>query len=186
MALGKKKGAMELSVSTMIIVVLAMVLLVLGVFFIQRIFGSATNAIDSIDSQVQSEIQKLFADEAHILAVYPTSREVILKKGDRKGFAFSIRNSQNEARLFEYEIEAVESYDFSGKCGSSFSKAQADYWMVISSGSFNLAGAATSTLPELILFDIPEEAPSCSIPYRIDITANGEPYANTQIYLVIK
>src|SRR3989344_5188244 len=94
-SLKSKKAAMEMSVGTMVTIVLLMVVLVLGIFLIQRIFRAGTNAIDSVDSEVQSQIQKLFSEEGKTIAVYPTSREITLSKGDRKGFAFSVRNTEN-------------------------------------------------------------------------------------------
>jgi predicted PurR-regulated permease PerM len=91
-----KSGAMEMSVGTMVTIILLVCVLVLGIFFIQKIFGAGTNAIDSIDNEVQSEIDRLFERENKPLAIYPTSRDVILKKGDDpKGFAFSVKNDDD-------------------------------------------------------------------------------------------
>ena len=53
------KGAMEMSVGTIVTIVLLMSVLVLGIFFVSKIFTSSNNAIDSIDSQVQSEINQI-------------------------------------------------------------------------------------------------------------------------------
>src|SRR3990167_3393632 len=89
-----KRAAMEMSVGTMVTIVLLMIVLVLGIFFIQRIFSSGTNAIDTIDNEIQSQIQKLFAEEGRKVAIYPTSREIEVKRGDDpKGFAFSVKNN---------------------------------------------------------------------------------------------
>ena len=64
------KGAMEMSVGTIVTIVLLMSVLVLGLFLVQRVFSSGTGAIDSIDSQVQNEIQKLFSEEGRTIAIY--------------------------------------------------------------------------------------------------------------------
>ena len=89
-----KRAQMEMSVGTMVTIVLLLIVLVLGIFFIQKIFKSGSNAIDTIDSQTQSELQKLFANEGAKIAFYPTSRVVVVQRGDDpKGFAFSIRNN---------------------------------------------------------------------------------------------
>ncbi|MEM3091480.1 MAG: hypothetical protein QXU39_02390, partial [Candidatus Pacearchaeota archaeon] len=58
-SLRQKHAAMEMSVGTMVTIVLLMIVLVLGIFFIQKIFSAGTNAIETIDNQVQNEIQKL-------------------------------------------------------------------------------------------------------------------------------
>ena len=63
------KGAMEMSVGTIVTIVLLMSVLVLGLYFVQKIFASGSNAIDSVDSQVQSEINRLFSNGETKLAV---------------------------------------------------------------------------------------------------------------------
>ncbi len=103
-----KGGAMEMSVGTMVTIILLVTVLVLGIFFIQKIFGAGTNAIDNIDSSIQSEINKLFGEEGKLLVIYPNSRQITLKKGDDpRGFAFSVKNDESESRSFSYTIFAL-------------------------------------------------------------------------------
>ncbi len=181
-----KKAAMERSVGTIVTIVLLMGVLVLGIFLIQNIFKSATGAIDAVDSEVQSEIRELFAEEGNALAIYPTSRQITLKKDDDpKGFAFSVKNLEVESKDFTYTIRADPNFDFT-KCGSSFKAEQANNWLVVNSGSFSLGPGRDLDLPELVLFSIPKTAPPCTIPYRIDIESSGENYAGTKIYVTIK
>jgi len=54
-----KKGAMEMSVGTIVTIVLLMSVLVLGVFLVQKIFQSSTNVVDQVDQQVQNQINQL-------------------------------------------------------------------------------------------------------------------------------
>lgn len=182
----KTKGAMEMSVGTIVTIVLLMAVLVLGIFLVQKIFKSATGAIDAVDNEVQSEITKLFAEEGTALAIYPTSRQITLKKGDDpKGFAFSVKNLEVETKEFTYTIQADPEFDFT-KCGSSFKEEQANSWPIVNSGSFSLGPGNELDLPELILFDVPNTAPPCTIPYRVDIKSGGESYAGTKVYITIE
>ena len=48
-----KRAAMEMSVGTMVTIILLVTVLVLGIFFVQKIFKSGTSAIDNIDTEVQ-------------------------------------------------------------------------------------------------------------------------------------
>ena len=181
----KKKGAMEMSVGTIVTIVLLMAVLVLGIFLVQRIFGSATNAIDEIDSEVQSEIRKLFADEGGNFAIYPTSRQITIKRDrDPRGFAFSVKNDDNENRDFTYTI-VVSSSDFAS-CGSSFTAEQANSWLITNSGSFSLGPSAELTLPELVLFEIPKSVPECTISYRVEVEREGHTYESASVYVTIK
>ena len=177
-----KRAAMEMSVGTMVTIVLLMIVLVLGIFFIQKIFRSGTNAIDTIDSQVQSEIQKLFAQEGRSLAVYPTSREVVLTKGDDpKGFAFSVKNNDEEAS-YTFTVSATDV----SNCGTSLSAATANSYLIGGTGSFNLGAGKALDLPKLVKFDIPDSAPICTIVYTIDIKRAGASSSTADVFVTIK
>jgi len=112
-----KKAAMEMSVGTIVTIVLLMSVLVLGIFFVQKIFRTGTNAIDTIDSEVQNQISQLFSEEGKKVAIYPTSRQITLKKNDDpKGFAFSVRNNDVESADFSYRVYAVDASKCGNKC----------------------------------------------------------------------
>ena len=174
---------MEMSVGTMVTIVLLMVVLVLGIFLVQRIFRSGTNAIDSIDNEVQSQIQKLFAEEGRNVAIYPTSREIILKKGDTpKGFAFSVKNTDVEEAEFTYVTSAMDV----SKCGSGFTKEIANGYLLGGEGSFNLGGGNALDFPRLVRFTIPDTAPPCPIVYNLEIRKGGQSYSSVDVLVTIK
>ncbi|MBU0894216.1 MAG: hypothetical protein KKF48_03715 [Nanoarchaeota archaeon] len=178
-----KHAAMEMSVGTIVTIVLLMSVLILGIFLVQKVFKSSSNAIDNIDNQVQNEINKLFAEEGKKLAIYPTSRDLILKKGDDpKGFAFSVKNNDVESADFTYTIEA----DDVSKCGSSFSEDIANNYLLGGSGSFSLGPGNSMDLPRLVKFNVPESAPPCTIIYNLDIQKTGASYTGAQVFATIK
>ncbi len=173
---------MEMSVGTMVTIVLLMIVLVLGIFFIQRIFATGTNAIDTIDNQVQSELQKLFASAGAKMAFYPTSRDVIVKKGDTpKGFAFQIRNGGTETAEFSYATEATDA----SNCGSSFTEEDANDMLLGGDGSINIGPGDTSE-GIIVKFIVPETAPPCTIAYDFEVTRDGETYTGVNFFLTIK
>jgi len=177
-----KKAAMEMSVGTMVTIVLLMIVLVLGIFFIQRIFTSGTNAIDTIDSQVQSELQKLFANENAKMAFYPTSRDVVVKKGDDpKGFAFSIRNNDIEEAAFAFSTTATDA----SKCGSTFDEEDANAMLLGGSGTLNV-GPGDVSGGRIVKFVVPESAPPCTIEYVITVTKGSVTYSEINFFLIIK
>ena len=179
-----KKAAIEMSMTTFVTIVLVVIVMVLGIFFIQRIFQSGTNAIDSIDTQVQSEINKLFADEGGKLAIYPTSRQLTVKRGDdAKGFAFSVRNDVNLNADFSYSVTADDVSD----CGSTMTKTIAEGYLLGETGNFELGSSASLDLPELVLFKVPKSAPSCTVTYYLNIKRNAaESYSGARIFVTLK
>jgi len=178
-----KKAAMEMSVGTMVTIVLFMIVLVLGIFFIQKIFSTGTNAIETIDSQVQTELQKLFSNEGAKLAFYPTSRDVVVKKGDiPKGFAFQIRNNDVEDAVFTYTTTATDT----SKCGSTFSEDYANDMLLSGSGTTPAVGPGDTSEATLVKFVIPESAPPCTIGYKLEITKGSSAYSGLNFFLTIK
>ena len=177
-----KRAAMEMSVGTMVTIVLLVIVLVLGIFFIQKIFGTATNAIDTIDNEVQSELQKLFSSESAKLAFYPTSRDVIIKKGDDpKGFAFQIRNNDVNDATFTYVTTATDT----SKCGSSFTETDADNMLLGGSGSIDV-GKGDVSEGIIVKFVVPESAPPCTMAYKLEIKKGDASYTGLNFFLTIK
>lgn len=172
-----------MSVGTMVTLVLLMVFLVLGIFFIQRVARLGLNAVDTIDSQVQSEIQKLFAEEGTKLAVYPTSRDLVVKRGDTpKGFAFSVRNTGVESADFSYTTEASDV----SRCGSTFTKEDGDNLLLGGVGTFSLGPGSSLDPARIVKFVIDDSVPPCTIIYDLEISSNDVPYTSADIFVTIK
>lgn len=178
-----KKAAMEMSVGTIVTIVLLMSVLVLGIVLVQKIFFGAGDAIDAVNSNVQDQINKLFSEEGTRLSVYPASREIVIKKGDTpKGFAFSVRNKDIESADFDYEILATDV----SQCGSTLNEAKADSYLLGGAGSFSLGPGDYLDLARLVKFSIPETAPPCTIIYTLDVEKGKEPYSSADVFVTIK
>ena len=185
MKIGSRRAAMEMTMGTMVTIVLLVTVLILGLVLVRNIFSSGTDAISDIDSAVKGGIRKLFADEGKTLVIYPPSRQITIEAGDDPGgFVFSVKNNDVEIRDFTYSVGAEPSFDFS-KCGSTFTESRANSWLLVNSGGFSLGPGRDLELPELVLFDIPETAPPCTIPYGLDILGTGNPLGTT-VYVTIK
>jgi len=112
--LENKRGAFELSVTTMIIIVLAITMLIMGLVLIRNIFGGATESIDSLSSKVKTEIDKIFTDENKKIVVYlGEDRTAKVKAGtDLFGIAIGAKTatgSRVQARSdLQYKMELDE------------------------------------------------------------------------------
>ncbi|MBD3252645.1 hypothetical protein GF386_02850 [Candidatus Pacearchaeota archaeon] len=181
----KKRGALELSMGTVVILVLAMSMLILGLILVRTIFSSAGGAVDNIDKGVKDAISKMFADSDKKLVVYPSARRIeIEQRTQGLGFAFSTRNLDTEPHDYEYRVEVDPGFDIKRKCGG-LSKKEADSWLLIDSGTLSLAPGSIMEEPELIAFSIPEFAPPCTIPYKVDVWYKpGSP--STTLYISAK
>ena len=164
------RGAMEMSVGTIVTIVLLMSVLVLGIFLVQDIFGGSSDAIDQINNQVEQEINKLFSDNDVDFVIFPSSGRVTVSKGDDpSGGAFSFKNPEVEQKEFTYFIEAVPTFDYVGKCGSTMSKELADSYIDLNSGQFILRASQQLPSPRKVFFQAPRTAVDCTVPYRITV-----------------
>ncbi len=57
------RGALELSIGTIVVIVIAMTMLILGLVLVRTIFSGSTESIKTLNEKVQDEIAGLFADE---------------------------------------------------------------------------------------------------------------------------
>ncbi len=77
-----KKGAFEMSMTTMIVIVLSVIFLIMALVLIKNIFGGATSSVDQINTQVTKEINKLFTDENKKIVIYlGTDKTAKIKAG---------------------------------------------------------------------------------------------------------
>lgn len=181
----RKRGAIELSIGTIVIIVLAMTMLIGGIALITNILQGASGAVNDINKGVINEINDLFTDKTSRLAVAPTTRKIEISQGvSDEGFAFSVRNVNNDETRFTYSISVDPDFAIQSKCG--ISTREAEDWILTPSGSMNLGPGAKMELPELSVISVPVGAPLCTIPYVLSVKDAGETYIETKILLTIQ
>ena len=180
----RKRAAIEMSVGTIVTIVLLMTTLILGLVLVRNIFSGSIENINSIDQAVKSEINKLFSEDNNKrIAVYPPTQLITIKKGnqDYQGFAFSIRNIDTieDAKTFNYEITS------DGNIECRVSGTEALNWIKAGeSGSIKLGRSSSMESPEFVRFLVPENAPACLIRYVIEV--NPGSYARATLDLKVE
>jgi len=177
-----KKAAMEMSVGTIVTIVLLMTILILGLVLVRTIFKTATTSIDGIDDAMRSQVQKLFAeDDNRKIVIQPANREVSLKKGDEgRGFGLFIRNV-GETSQFSYDLTAQET-----DCGLSLTEAEDLISLNKQRKAITIPGGNIMESGILVKFKIPETVPPCLIAYSVAVELEGKPYTSTDVYVTIE
>ena len=85
-----KKGALELSINTIIIIVLGVTLLSLGLIFVNRIFGNVEELGGTAFERAQSELEKIQGDINEYLTVVPS--KVKVQQGKSTGVYILVTN----------------------------------------------------------------------------------------------
>lgn len=177
-----KKAAMEMSVGTIVTIVLGVTLLVGGIFFVQKILTSAKGVVDLTDEQLRNEINQLFSEENKI-SIYPGTKLIEIKQDDTDGVGIGIRNlltGETGTTTFSYEVVASDVSD----CGVS--EETAENWIVTGQKEDDIPIASGDFITDKILFRIPVGAPLCIAKYRVNVYAGGNSYTTDSFNIEIK
>src|SRR4030043_1947573 len=113
-----RSAAMEMSVGTIVTIVLLVSVLILGIVLIKNIFTSAKSVVDLTDQQLRNEVEKLFSEESK-MSVYPGTRLVEIKHDSNSDVGIELRNLLTGAsadKTFSYTV-SVSDADLNQKCG---------------------------------------------------------------------
>jgi len=103
-----KKGAMELSIGTIVIIVLAISMLVFGLVFVKKIMCSGIIITDQISTGVENEIKGLFnVDDYGVKCMGEAGEEIKLADGGRRQIACVIKT--DESIEYNLKIKSIES-----------------------------------------------------------------------------
>ena len=178
-----RRAALELSIGTVVILVIGMSMLILGLVLVRQIFTGATYNVNTINDKVKDQISKLFQENGKS-AVYLAEHKANPSQGSEWGVAFAIKNVEtgtSQASQFTYE---VKSSTLSSDC-QGLTPQKADGWI-----KSRKTGSATLNPGEsgyfIVRFSIPADAPLCIVPYDIEIRKNNQPYTRDFFDLVVE
>jgi len=177
-----KKATTEMSIGTIITVVLGVTLLVGGIFFVQKIMKSATGVVDLTDTQLRDQVNKLFSEESAI-AIYPGTRYVEIKQTATDGVGFGIKNLQ-EGTSGETTFSYVVSASDVANCG--ITKEVAESWIVVGKAEEDILIASGGSGVRKVMFNIPIGSPLCTARFKVEVRAGGKAYASDFFDLKIK
>jgi len=170
-----KLGAIEMSVGTIVIIVLSMSMLILGMILIKNIFSGSSENVLQMNDKVKGEINKLFVEDKRTI-VYLPNQIAKIKQNEDWGIAFGVKNLQRgtaEAGRFHYEV-TVSDPDVRTKCGVG--ERDIESW--IRTGRVDdMVIAPGQSYFGIVRFLIPEGAPLCTVRLHLDVTKDNVAYA---------
>jgi len=178
----KKRGAIELSIGTIVIIVLAMTMLILGLVLVKNIFSASTSIIDLTEDQLLDKIRDLFGDEKKLVA-YPSNRHIEIKQGKVDGFGFGIKNLESSSLIFSYEV-IVSDTDVQTKCGVSDSQILS--WISTGRAESGIPLSPGEITVGKVLLTIPTGSALCTFRFRINVRHENGEYASELMDVTIK
>ncbi|MEN9626425.1 MAG: hypothetical protein RL557_753 [archaeon] len=170
-----KHAALELSIGTIVILVLAMSMLILGLVLVRTIFTGAKYNVETMNKKVEAEINKLFVEDQRAV-IYLPNRIAEVKQGDEFGLGFGIQNSV-KTQKFKWQVEVADD-NIRKKCG--ITDRQAEEW-ITTGGSGSVEVSSGQKYYDTIRFNIQEgsvsDVSTCLIRYKLVIKQeDGTPY----------
>lgn len=175
-----KKAAIELSINTIVVIVLAMSMLILGLVLVKNIFTGATDVTSMTNDQVKNQVSKMFGDDDK-LVIYPDSRLIEIKQGKAGGFGIGIQNLRSGSSTdvkFSYEV-TVSDPDVKKKCG----KTEKEIESLINVGRTETGIEVPSgdLVARKVVFTSEIGDALCLVRFKVAVKVNTEVYASDYI-----
>jgi hypothetical protein len=161
-----KKAAIELSMTTIIVVVLSLALLTLGFVLVRNIMCSSINTITNVNELSDSQIRDLFgAQGGEIQCV--GEKDVLPVYAGKTNYIKCII-SASEVADYEFKIEINEVY-------STIPKDTIKKWLV-EGGKFDNIAPGDKKSKQVGVLRVPDNAPDGDISLDLIITKNNEDF----------
>lgn len=175
-----KKAGFEMSMTTLVVIVIAVVMLILGLVFVRQIFGTATDSIDIIDEQVKDELINLFGEDGgeDVVVKLGTQKSAKIRQGTQGfGFVFGIA-PDTVADLNDCRYTITSTGQGERICTNT------DPWFIYGMNNLEFDDISENSAFALIKLDIPKQQSICDQKFKISITCPGwirSTYFNIQI-----
>lgn len=178
-----KKAAIELSIGTMVVIVLAMAMLIMGLVLVKNIFSGATQSVDTINDNVKAQINQLFNDNNQKVAVLLPASSVDIKKGQSFGIAFGVKDTTEGSTAVDHFTYDVKDASVQTGCSGLSSQQALSYIYLAKSGSFDLSPG--EYYHQVFKIKPDASAPLCEVSYNLVVTKGGQTYDTQQFFVKI-
>ncbi len=156
-----KKGALELSMNTIVIVVIAVTILTLGLKLVYNQFSGISEQQQQIQEATEEEIREMFGQSDDPLALLSTS--ITLGQGESEDLVVAVRNIGSGSGTFSYDITVDAQPD-------AETSNPLD-WLIWSTGARDLSSGNTWT--DQISIDISNDATLGTYRYTIVLNCDA-------------
>lgn len=168
-----KKAALELSIGTIVVIVIGMSMLILGLVLVRTIFSGSVSSIDTLNEQVQNEIQNLFGDNSGNLVIKLGSADTAKIKPGSDPFNIAIGAQHPDGASItrdslEYKITLAEDSD--KNCVRILGKERAEKLFITKVNTWNKFDEFSgSNAFALIQIEVPKGTAKCTQKVNVDM-----------------
>ncbi len=180
--MNNKKAAMEMSIGTIVTIVLSMTLLIGGIMLVTNISGSGNDIVDMSTDQITNQLSQMFGED-NKLVMYPNSGGVDAKIDEKAGFLFGIKNTIEGTSGMNLDFSYKVVVEDVGNCGMM--KSEIADWITL--GETGVVPIAPRSVENgKVVLTIPDYAPKCNFRLRVNVKANDMNYATGIMDVYIK
>jgi len=171
-----KKAAFELSMTTVVIIVLAMVMLALGLTLVKTIFSGAVYTATSLNDQVKNEINKMFEQGGTNVGIISESGKLEPSRGKDNCVWWAILAEQAASYGYSFKVSPE-------KCTQEgLTQQEIETWFTgLTGGPTTMA--ANQKDNKCLLLTPPKNAPSCVFTLNLAVTKGNAPYGSASVYI---
>jgi len=160
----KKRGAVELSVSTIVIIVLAMIMLILGIVLVRSIMCGAVGLTGELNTKIRGEIGKIFdATGGEVSCVGAGEEASTLLPGKVNYIWCGIKAEQ----------QAVYNIKVKSMVGNILTEREIQKWVVGDDFLEKTIAPGDEDPKKFLRLDVPDDAPEDSIMISVEIYRDG-------------
>lgn len=180
--MNNRRAAIELSMGTIVIIVLGVTMLILGMVLVRAVMCSAINLTDETGKKASAELEKYFEERGEEVGCIGESGEAAILPGARN-YIWCSFDAPEEA---EYTITLK---DYSPTT-STLSKNAIKAWVVKSEGKWTVSpGDKKAKAP--VIFNIPKNAPEGGLGLTLEVkrklqrSGQSEVILSPEVYLKV-
>lgn len=162
----KKKGAIEMSMQTIIVVVIGVTLLTLGLKFVYDTFADISDTQDKMADLTAGELENLFGSEANPVNV---QNQITLKQGQSNGIDVTLVNIGKQKQEATLDISVAAK----GNHITTPDEEILDWLIYASNPETFIPGNAKKTR---VIFDIPTNAIPGNYIFDMKFGCSGDTY----------
>ena len=176
--INQKRGAIELSMTTVVVIVLAMTMLALGLTLVRTLFQGAIYTAGSLNTQVQDKLNAMFQEEGKTVGIVNENGRIEPARAKDNCVWWAMMATT--AGKYDYSF-TVSPEECAGP-GYGLSEAETEGWFVGMKGSYTLAANEEKSQICLPLMP-PKTAPSCLFNLIVTVSRNNVPYGSDSTWV---
>jgi len=159
-----KKGAIEMSMQTIIIIVIGVTLLTLGLRFVYSIFKGVGGTPEKLGALSDKQLNDIFGESDE--ALYLPTDTIETDQGAPVSAYLYLRNPGSDSANFKYDVTVTD------KPSESYSDERIQKWLVWNKGERTIRSG--QGLKDRILIKVPPNAPLGTYFFSIELTCTPE------------